>query len=170
MPGLPAPRRAALAEAAGVAVADTTLTVERGLDALVIGAIAAGADATAAMKHADQNLSDGQGQLTSQAFAALIGLESAGSLSSTQVKAVLAELVANGGEPDAVAAAMGFEAMDNSELETLLDEIIANSPDEWARFAEGDRKVQGFFVGQIMKATQGKADGKVVNQLMNDRL
>ena len=37
------------------------------------------------------------------------------------------------------------------------------------RFLEGDRKVQGHFVGQIMKATQGKADGKVVNQLMTQR-
>jgi len=170
MPGLPAGRRTALAEATGVAVADTTLTVERGLDKLVIDAVAAGADATAAMKHADQNLSDGQGELTAESFAALITMESNGSLSSTQVKTVLAELVSLGGDPAVVAASMGFEAMDSSELEALLDDVIANSPDEWARFVEGDRKVQGFFVGQIMKATQGKADGKVVNQLMQDRL
>jgi len=170
MPGLPAGRRTALAEATGVAVADTTLTVERGLDKLVIDAVAAGADATAAMKHADQNLSDGQGELTAESFAALITMESDGSLSSTQVKTVLAELVSLGGDPAVVAASMGFEAMDSSELEALLDDVIANSPDEWARFVEGDRKVQGFFVGQIMKATQGKADGKVVNQLMQDRL
>jgi len=169
MPPLPAARRTALADATGVAVADTTLTVERGLDGLVIEAIGAGADATAAMKHADQNLSDGQGELTSASFATLIAMESDGALSSTQVKTVLAELVASGGEPAAIAASMGFEAMDTSELETLLDGIIADSPDEWARFVEGDRKVQGFFVGQIMKATQGKADGKVVNQLMTDR-
>jgi Asp-tRNA(Asn)/Glu-tRNA(Gln) amidotransferase B subunit len=59
--------------------------------------------------------------------------------------------------------------MDTTELASLLDGIIATSPDEWARFLEGDRKVQGHFVGQIMKATQGKADGKVVNQLMTQR-
>ncbi|MCL4145346.1 UNVERIFIED_CONTAM: hypothetical protein GTU68_027395 [Idotea baltica] len=169
MPSLPAARRSALADAAGVNVADTTLTVERGLDTLVIAAIEAGADAIAAMKHADQNLSDGQGQLTAASFAALIAMEGEGALSSTQVKTVLAELVSNGGAPADIAAAMGFEAMDTSELETLLDGIIANSPDEWARFVEGDRKVQGHFVGQIMKATQGKADGKVVNQLMTAR-
>ena len=169
MPALPAARRAALALAAGVLVADTALTVERGLDVLVIAAIEAGADPTAAMKHADQNLSDGQGQLTPATFAALVAMESEGTLSSTQVKTVLGELVTNGGEPANIAATMGFEAMDTSELETLLDGIIAASPDEWARFVEGDRKVQGHFVGQIMKATQGKADGKVVNQLMTQR-
>ena len=169
LPALPAARRSALAAAAGVEIIDTTLTVERGLDRLVIGAIEAGADAPAAMKHTDQNLSDGQGHLTPQSFAALVVMEADGSLSSTQVKTVLAELAANGGEPGDVAAAMGFEAMDTSELESLLDSIIAASPDEWARFVEGDRKVQGHFVGQIMKATQGKADGKVVNQLMTQR-
>ncbi|MBT5753382.1 MAG: Asp-tRNA(Asn)/Glu-tRNA(Gln) amidotransferase subunit GatB [Acidimicrobiaceae bacterium] len=169
MPALPAARRAALAVAAGVVVADTALTVERGLDVLVIAAIDAGADPTAAMKHADQNLSDGQGQLTPATFAALVAMESEGTLSSTQVKTVLGELVTNGGEPADIAATMGFEAMDTSELETLLDGIIDASPDEWARFVEGDRKVQGHFVGQIMKATQGKADGKVVNQLMTQR-
>lgn len=169
MPALPAARRAALAVAAGLLVADTALTVERGLDVLVIAAIEAGADPTAAMKHADQNLSDGQGQLTPATFAALVAMESEGTLSSTQVKTVLGELVTNGGEPADIAATMGFEAMDTSELETLLDGIIDASPDEWARFVEGDRKVQGHFVGQIMKATQGKADGKVVNQLMTQR-
>ena len=169
MPALPAARRAALAVAAGVVVADTALTVERGLDVLVIAAIEAGADPTAAMKHADQNLSDGQGQLTPATFAALVAMESEGTLSSTQVKTVLGELVTNGGKPADIAATMGFEAMDTSELETLLDGIIDASPDEWARFVEGDRKVQGHFVGQIMKATQGKADGKVVNQLMTQR-
>jgi len=169
MPGLPAARRATLAEAAGVNVADTTLTVERGLDRLVVAVIGAGADAGAAMKHADQNLSDGQGELSVESFAALIAMEADGSLSSTQVKTVLAELVANGGSPADIASLMGFEAMDTSELESLLDSIIADSPEEWARFVEGDRKVQGFFVGKIMKATQGKADGKVVNQLMTQK-
>ena len=60
--------------------------------------------------------------------------------------------------------------MDTSELETLVDGLIAAHPDEWSRFAgddEGDKKkMQGFFTGQIMKATQGQADGKAVAQLL----
>ena len=68
-----------------------------------------------------------------------------------------------------MARRIGFEAMDTGELDALLDGIIAANPDEWERFCGGDGKVTGFFVGQIMKATQGKADGKVVTALLNSR-
>ena len=166
LPALPAARRSALATATGVALADTSLTVERGLDRLVVAAVAAGADGATALKHANQNLADGAGQMTVEAFAALVNLETSGALTATQAKTVLAELVEAGGDPAAVAAARGFEAMDTGDLETMLTDIIVASPAEWQRFVEGDRKVQGFFVGQIMKATQGKADGKVLNELM----
>ena len=71
------------------------------------------------------------------------------------------------------ASAHGFEAMDNSELEGIVNGIIADAPDEWQRFCEGDAaargKLQGFFVGQVMKATKGQADGKVVNKLLADK-
>ena len=59
--------------------------------------------------------------------------------------------------------------MDSSELEDLVDGLIEAHPAEWQRFCEGDAKITGFFVGQVMKATQGKADGKVVTALLNER-
>ncbi|MEM7096086.1 MAG: Asp-tRNA(Asn)/Glu-tRNA(Gln) amidotransferase subunit GatB [Actinomycetota bacterium] len=169
MPALPAARRAALAEAVGVEPAAVMLAVERGLDGLALDAIAAGADGATVLKHVDQNLHEGAGALTADGLAALVTMESDGALSATQVKTVLAEMVASGGDPASIAGSMGFEAMDTGELDGLLDQLIVDNPDEWGRFVEGDRKVQGFFVGQIMKATQGKADGKVVNQLMTQR-
>ena len=52
--------------------------------------------------------------------------------------------------------------MDTSALDSIVDEIIAANPDEWQRYKDGDGKVTGFFVGQVMKATGGKADGKAV--------
>jgi len=82
---------------------------------------------------------------------------------------VLASLVAEGGDPADIAAAAGFEAMDTSELEGLVDTLIEDHPTEWGRFCEGDGKVTGFFVGQVMRATKGQADGKVVTQLLNAR-
>ncbi len=169
LPVLPAARRQALADATGIEAGQAVLAVERGLDALAIAAVRAGAPGDVVIKHVDQNLSDGAGQLDGPMLAKLVGLEVSGALSATQVKTVLGELVASGGDPADVAASMGFEAMDSSELATLLDQLIADNPDEWQRFTEGDTKVQGFFVGQIMKATQGKADGKIVNQLMKER-
>lgn len=169
MPTLPAARRAEVIDASGADADDAALVVERGQSELVLATVAAGADGSAVVKHVVNNLADGVGELTAESFASLVGMESAGSLSSTQAKTVLAALVDNGGDPEAIAAELGFEAMDTSELESLVDGLIADNPDEWARFVEGDKKIQGFFVGQIMKATKGQADGKVVNQLLSSK-
>ena len=167
MPVLPAARRAQVTTATGASGDDAALVVERGQDPLVLATVAAGADGAAVVKHVVNNLADGAGELTAPAFAALVAMEADGALSSTQAKTVLAALVESGGEPDVIAAELGFEAMDTGELESLVDGLIADNPDEWARFVEGDKKIQGFFVGQIMKATKGQADGKVVNQLLS---
>ena len=63
--------------------------------------------------------------------------------------------------------------MDTSELDGMVDELIANHPDEWARYCGGDegdaKKMAGFFTGQIMKATKGQADGKVVAGILTSR-
>ncbi len=119
------------------------------------------------------NLADGIGKLTPESFAALVSLETGGQLSATQTKDVLAEMVATGRSADEIAGEKGYEAMDTGELEELLDGLIADNPDEWSRFCgddEGDaKKMAGFFTGQIMKATRGQADGKVVAQLLGAR-
>lgn len=167
MPALPAARRAQVIDASGADPDDAALVVERGQDELVLATVAAGADGASVVKHVVNNLADGVGELTPSSFAALVGMESGGALSSTQAKTVLGALVEKGGDPEAVAADLGFEAMDTGELESLVDSLIADNPEEWDRFVEGDKKIQGFFVGQIMKATKGQADGKVVNQLLS---
>ena len=173
LPMLPAARRHRLAEAAGVGTETCALAVTRGLDDLAVAAIAAGADPARVLVHVDNNLADGAGALTAESFAALIALETGGQLSSTQTKAVLAELVARGGDPSAIAAELGFEAMDAGELETLIDRLIAENPEDWAGFVDGDEKTRkkksGFFTGQIMRETKGQADGKVVAAIMESR-
>ena len=167
LPILPAQIRTSLID--GGADPEVAATViARGLGPLVADAIAAGADSRKALTHAQNNIDpDAVGQLTAASFADLVKMESDGKLTATQAKSVLTALSASGGSPGDVATAMGFEAMDSGDLETLLDQIIADNPDEWGRFREGEAKLQGFFTGQIMKATQGKADGKAINQLLN---
>jgi aspartyl-tRNA(Asn)/glutamyl-tRNA(Gln) amidotransferase subunit B len=97
-------------------------------------------------------------------------MEVAGELTATQAKTILAELVeAGGGDPAALAAVHGFEAMDDSELESLVAELVEANPDEWQRYVDGDPKIAGFFVGQVMRATQGKADGRAVTALLAAR-
>ena len=170
LPMLPAARRHRLAERSGVELERTALIVERGLDELCLAAIDAGADPTRTLTHAEHNLADERATgLDPAAFAELVTMEVDGKLTATQAKTVLAEMVEKGGAPAEIAAAHGFEAMDTSQLEAMVDELIAAHPDEWQRFCDGDAKITGFFVGQVMKATKGKADGKVVTGLLHQR-
>jgi aspartyl-tRNA(Asn)/glutamyl-tRNA(Gln) amidotransferase subunit B len=59
---------------------------------------------------------------------------------------------------------------DTSELEPLVDRILAENPDQVASYKGGKQGLLGFFVGQVMKETQGKADPKVVNELLRQKL
>jgi len=58
---------------------------------------------------------------------------------------------------------------DAGELERIVDEVIAANPDAWQKYVDGDQKVTGLFVGQVMKRTGGKADGKLVNEILTSR-
>jgi aspartyl-tRNA(Asn)/glutamyl-tRNA(Gln) amidotransferase subunit B len=166
MPMLPAARRERLSAASpGAGVA---LVVERGLDELVLDAIDAGGDAGRLLTHAEHNLAEA-GALTPSSFAALANLEVDGKLTATQAKTVLAELVEKGGDPVAIAAAKGFEAMDSSELEAMVDELLAADAGLVERLKAGDKKVVGFITGAVMKATQGKADGKAIAAILQQR-
>ena len=173
LPELPRQRRINLAEAAGITPQEATLVVERNLDEFAIAVIGKGADPTRVLVHLENNLADGIGELTTESFAELISLETSGDLSATQAKTVLADLADKGGDPKEIAAHHGFEAMDTSELETLIEGILADHPEDWTAFVEGDpeerKKKSGFFVGQVMKMTKGQADGKVVNDILLHR-
>jgi aspartyl-tRNA(Asn)/glutamyl-tRNA(Gln) amidotransferase subunit B len=59
---------------------------------------------------------------------------------------------------------------DTSELEAIVDQVIADNPEQVAQVQEGNQKVKGWFVGQVMKATGGKANPKVVNELLAKKL
>jgi aspartyl-tRNA(Asn)/glutamyl-tRNA(Gln) amidotransferase subunit B len=166
LPPLPAERRAGGVAATEARVEAAALVVERGLDELVLDAVAAGADAGRALNHAEHDLAGGPGALTPQGLAGLTGLERDGKLTPTQAKAVLAELVESGGDPAAIAAAKGFEAMPEDELDALVDEAIAAQPDAWERYRAGNTKVAGALVGAVMKATKGRADARAVTALL----
>ena len=173
LPVLPAARRAALAETAGVGTADVAVIVDRGHDDLAAAAIAAGADARTVLNRVGNDLAGDIGQLDAEGLTALVAMETKGELTATQAKQVLAEQVASGRAPAAIAAELGFEAMDAGALETVVDQVIAEHPDDWQQFVDGDDKARGkltgFFVGLVMKATKGQADGKAVTALLRRR-
>ncbi len=170
LPSLPAQRRHDLVDRTGATPAQAGLIVERGLDALCIAAVDLGADGSRVVTHAEHNLADPRAvDLTPENLAKLTEMETGGDLSATQAKQVIAEMVETGASPVDIAKAHGFEAMDTDALATTVDEVIAANPDEWQRYCDGDGKLTGFFVGQVMKATKGQADGKAVSALLNAR-
>src|SRR6478735_1125771 len=161
MPTLPAERRSILAVAAGVEATETAvvMAVQRDLDELALAAIAAGGDGPRVLLHVEHNLAvEGAEALDPAQFAQLVRLEVDGQLTATQAKTVLGDMLESGRDPVTIAADRGFEAMETSELEGIVDVIIAESPDEWADFCGGDDKrrgkLQGFFVGKAVNAVR----------------
>jgi aspartyl-tRNA(Asn)/glutamyl-tRNA(Gln) amidotransferase subunit B len=83
-----------------------------------------------------------------------------------------AKALAESGDPEFKAETyLGDQLVaDTSALEPLVDRILADNPDQVASYRGGKQGLLGYFVGQVMKETQGKADPKVVNQLLRDKL
>jgi len=103
-------------------------------------------------------------------MAALVGLLDQGILTGRLAKQVLEVMAIEGGQPAAIAKANGWEQLDDTDaLKQIVAEVIAAHPDQVAKVAENPR-MMGFFVGQVMKATGGKAPGKLVNQLLREAL
>jgi aspartyl-tRNA(Asn)/glutamyl-tRNA(Gln) amidotransferase subunit B len=168
---MPADRRAALTDLLPEgerteARADQVATVvELGLDLLVTASVDGGVDATLALARTANEAAAEPEQARAvdlASYRALLKMEQDGALSATQTKTVLADLLANGGDPAELAQARGYEALGADRLSAVMDELIAEHPDEWQRFVAGDDKLTGFFTGLAMKATNKQADGKAV--------
>ncbi|MFZ9426842.1 MAG: Asp-tRNA(Asn)/Glu-tRNA(Gln) amidotransferase subunit GatB [Ilumatobacteraceae bacterium] len=174
LPMLPRERRRRLSHATGAAADGEAVmvVVERGQDDYVLAVAEAGADAARALVHVKEAYAEqgAEPRVPAADLARMIIMETGGKLTSTQAKTVLAELVANGGgDAEAIAKANGFEAMDTSALEAMVDEVIAAQPDAWAKYCAGEEKAMGALVGAIMKASKGKADGKAVTALLQSK-
>ncbi|MBE52121.1 MAG: Asp-tRNA(Asn)/Glu-tRNA(Gln) amidotransferase GatCAB subunit B [Acidimicrobiaceae bacterium] len=168
LPNLPAQRRKNLMDILGSDANDAVILVEREHDAFAVDAIELGGVKESIAKYLINNLADGMGDLSPKALAELTQMEANGDVTSTQARKILVELVANGGAPGEIAEHLGLETIDADAIEKMVLELIGEHPNEWGRYRDGDKKVQGFFVGQIMKATSGQADGKIINQILSE--
>jgi aspartyl-tRNA(Asn)/glutamyl-tRNA(Gln) amidotransferase subunit B len=179
LPVLPAEKRARVAAAAGVdASAEAVATVVRlGLDGLVAAAVAAKVDPALALRRLANEvageLADGDGRTTddidADSFLRLVSLEERGELTPAQARTVLKVMVAEGGDPGAIAAGLGFQAMSAGALEEAVDQVVAANPREWERYAGGDDKLAGFFIGKVKAATGGNADLRAAADLLRRR-
>lgn len=100
-------------------------------------------------------------------LAKLVRLVDDGVISGNIAKGVFKELFETGGDPEAHVKAKGLaQISDTSAIEGLVDEVLAENPAEVERYKGGDKKLTGFFVGQVMKKSRGKANPALVNQLL----
>ena len=174
LPVLPAARRTNLAILAGADEDSEAIAVvvERGQDTYIEEVKNSGGDAGRALVWVQQSFAEegNAPRLPAKDLAALTVLERDGKLTATQAKTVLGDMLeAGGGDPAAIAASKGFEALDTSVIEGFVDEGIAAQPDAWAKYCAGEEKAMGALVGTIMKLSKGKADGKVVTAILQQR-
>ena len=174
LPVLPAARRQALAELCGVDKdgESAIVVVERGQDDYVREIISAGGDARRAVIYVQQAFAE-QGaspKVSAKDLAALTVLERDAKVTSTQAKTLLTDLIeAGGGDVLAMAAKRGFEALDTSAVEAMIDAAIAAEPGAWQKYCSGEEKALGALVGAVMKSSKGKADGKVITALLQGK-
>ena len=92
-------------------------------------------------------------------------------ISSRIAKTVLDKMLSGDGSPEAIVERDGLRQLSSpAELDPIIDQVFAANPDSVAALKAGERKHQGFLIGQIMKASGGKANPKVLNALMQARL
>ncbi len=108
--------------------------------------------------------------LTPEDLSELIALITAGTISSKIAKDLLPELLVKGGSPKQLVQAKGLTVLSGDALEAIVDEVIAANPKEVEQYRAGKTKLLGFFVGQIMKKTQGRAAPQTTNELLLKKL
>ena len=108
-----------------------------------------------------------QVKFTPSQIAELVKMIDDETISSKIAKDVFEEMVKSGINPTQIVKDKGLvQISDPSEISPIIDEIIANNPDNVAKFKAGNTKLLGFFVGQVLKNTGGKANPQVVNELV----
>jgi aspartyl-tRNA(Asn)/glutamyl-tRNA(Gln) amidotransferase subunit B len=109
--------------------------------------------------------------VSADALAELLGLIGDGTISGRIAKDVFEEMFETGKAAKDIVADKGLEQItDSGAIEAAVDQVIADNPDQVADFQGGNEKAIGWFVGQIMKATGGKANPKMVNELLREKL
>jgi aspartyl-tRNA(Asn)/glutamyl-tRNA(Gln) amidotransferase subunit B len=118
-----------------------------------------------AKDHADQL------RVSPTALAQLIGLVKGGTLSHQAAKRVFAEVAAKGGDPRTVAEALGLvQVADTNVVAVWVTDVLGAHAAEVARYKSGETKLLPFFVGQVMRASKGKADPKLAQRVLEEKL
>ena len=126
-------------------------------------------DLSSYLNKEDKDITDSP--VTASMLAGMIARIKDNTISGKIAKDVFDAMWQGEGDADAIIESKGLKQItDSGEIEALVDEVIANNPQQVEQFKAGKDKMLGFFVGQIMKATQGKANPAQVNQLLVKKL
>ncbi|HZI50158.1 MAG TPA: hypothetical protein VFD75_20330, partial [Pyrinomonadaceae bacterium] len=102
---------------------------------------------------------------------ALVRLIDEAKISGKQGKDVLVEMFKTGKSAAAIVQEQGLvQVSDTDEIDSLIDAVLAANPDQLASYRAGKETLFGFFVGQVIKASKGKANPKIVNQRLHAKL
>jgi aspartyl-tRNA(Asn)/glutamyl-tRNA(Gln) amidotransferase subunit B len=109
--------------------------------------------------------------ISPQHLAELIALIKEGVISGKIAKTVFEEMAETGKAPKTIVEEKGLvQVSDVSAIEGIIDAVIAGNAAQVEQYRQGKTKVMGFFVGQVMKKTKGKANPKIVNQVLKEKL
>lgn len=181
LPELPARKRRRYEEEFGLSAYDArVLTDDRTVAEYFETAVIAGANAKLVANWISQDiaayLNNNKLTITEIALQAsdlaeLVKLIETGTISGKIAKEILPELLTEGGSPKALVEKKGLiQISDTSAIEKLIEEIIAAHPSELEKFRAGKTNLKGFFVGQVMKKSGGKADPKLTSQILDQKL
>ena len=181
LPELPEARRARLSSAYGIGDEDAgALAADPAIAAFFERAARASSDAGAASRWIrgeltrrmnDGGLTIGNVPVAPEALGRLITLVAAGSISASAAKHILGRMVATGSEPETIAAADGLlQESSPDALGDLVAATLARFPSQVAQYRQGKRAVAGFLVGQVIKASGGRANPAMVDELVRTRL
>ena len=116
-------------------------------------------------------LEPGQGHVTAERLAALVGLIAAGTISGSAAKEVFKLMVEEHAEPGDIVAKHGLgQISDEGAIEAAVTQVLADNPAQVEQYRAGKQQVLGFFVGHVMKVTRGRANPQLVNELVRKAL
>ncbi|MDA9624831.1 Asp-tRNA(Asn)/Glu-tRNA(Gln) amidotransferase subunit GatB [Candidatus Pelagibacter bacterium] len=119
----------------------------------------------------DKNISISQSPVTSKKMSLLIDSISSGIISGRTAKEVFEVMKETGEEPNKIIESKGLQQKsDPKELEIIIDKILTDNKDKVDQYKSGKDKLFGFFVGQIMKVSGGKANPQLVNEILKKKL
>jgi glutaminyl-tRNA synthetase len=113
----------------------------------------------------------GESPLTGRGLAALVLAVESGEITGTAAKEVFAEMAQRGGDPRQIIAERGLaQVSDEAAIAAIVNEVLAANPDKVDKYRAGKTGLMGFFVGQVVRSSQGKANPQVVQRLLGGRL